>query len=109
MFCSLHSTTSTRKYLMTDISYEDAILGASVLSFDGRVLEMFNWQSGSAGRLNSKLLFVEVDGPDKKGRRSILFSCAPAGRGGGFRVMADESQWPRLEPLVTQVATAVSG
>ncbi|MDO9352353.1 MAG: hypothetical protein Q7T55_01570 [Solirubrobacteraceae bacterium] len=94
---------------MTDISYEDAILGASVLSFDGRVLEMFNWQSGSAGRLNSKLLYVEVEGPDKKGRRSIIFSCAPSKRGGGFRVLVDESQWPRLEPLVNEVSLAVTG
>jgi hypothetical protein len=94
---------------MTDISYEDAILGPSVLSFDGRVLEMFTWQSGSVGRLNSKLLYVTVDGPDKKGRRSVMFTCAPSKRGGGFRAMVDDAQWPRIEPLVDQVSVAVSG
>lgn len=88
---------------MPDIAYEDSVLGESVLAFDGRILEQFTWQSASTGRLISSQLHVEVKGPDRKGRRSIMFTTRPSGRGGGFHASVDEAGWALIEPLVEQL------
>lgn len=91
---------------MTDVAYEHHLLGASVLSFDGRVVENFTFQVGSAGRLILGLLHVSVDGPDRKGRTTAKFTAGANGRGGGFHVVADEANWALIEPLVREIEAA---
>jgi hypothetical protein len=53
------------------------------------------------------LLHVQVDEPNRKGRRQITFSCLPNRRGGGFTLWATEEQWPDVEPFVREVEAAV--
>lgn len=93
---------------MTDVHYEHSVLGESILSFDGRILEQFTWQEGSVGRLIVGLLTIEVDGPDRKGRRTVKCTTRPNGRGGGFHVVVDEANWGRIESLVLQAQAAAS-
>jgi hypothetical protein len=92
---------------MTDIAYEDEIHGSSVVAFDGRVLELFTWRTGSAGRLVKGMLFIEVDGPDRRGRRNVSCSCRPGFGGSGFRLTVSEQQWPALEPFFSQVVASL--
>jgi hypothetical protein len=73
----------------------------------GRVLELFTWRSGTAGRLVKGMLFIEVDGPDRRGRRNVNCSCRPGFGGGGFRLTVADHQWPRLEPFLTQVVASL--
>lgn len=94
---------------MTDVAYEHALLGDSILAFDGRILEHFTWQSGSDGRMIVGLLVVEISGPDRKGRYTVKCATRPNGRGGGFHVVVDEANWSRIEPLIREIQAATGG
>jgi hypothetical protein len=90
-----------------ELAHEDSLLGQTVLTFDGRVLEKFSERSATAERMIVGLLHIEVEGPDRKGRREVWFSCRPKRRGGGFRLMVSEEQWPGVEPFVRAVGAAL--
>jgi hypothetical protein len=64
-----------------------------VISFDGRVVEIFG---GSVRRFHVKLLTVRVPQPDKRGNRNIVF--VQAGQENVLPV--DEPTFGRLRPLL---------
>ncbi len=93
---------------MSDLQHDDSIIGRCILTFDGRVLELFNERTADAQRLIVGMLNVEVDQPDRKGRRDVKFTCNTGFRsGGGFRIVVDETQWPAVEPFVREVEAAL--
>lgn len=93
---------------MPDVTYEHAILGDCVISFDGRVAEHFTWQVGSASRVIVGLLEVTVKEPDRKGRITASVTTRPNGKGGGFTVVADQANWALVEPVIREIAAAGS-
>ena len=93
---------------MPDLTHDDPVLGRIVLTFDGRILEKFSERTATAERMIVGLLHVNVDGPDRKGRREVMFTCRPNKRGGGFTVWATDDQWPAVEPFVREVTAAVA-
>ena len=88
---------------MTDLAHHDPVLGACILTFDGRILELFSEREGTAGRMIVGLLHVTVDEPNRKGRRQISFATGPGRRGGGFTIWALDEQWAAVEPFVRKV------
>jgi hypothetical protein len=64
-----------------------------VVTFDGRVLEVFG---GSVRRFHVKLLTVTVSAPDKKGNRNITLQQA----GIDNSVPLDDAQFEALQPLL---------
>jgi hypothetical protein len=93
---------------MSDLAHEDPVLGRCIVTFDGRVLELFTERAGSDARLIAGMLHVDVSDPDRKGRREVTFSCAPRKRGGGFRLWVPQEQWDGVAPFVDEVAAAVA-
>ncbi len=92
---------------MDDFPHDDPILGPSIVSFDGHVVELFTERSGSVARLVAGMIFLQVDDPDRKGRREVWFTCGPNRRGGGFRLMFGEEQWAGFEPWLRQLAATL--
>ena len=92
---------------MTDFAYEDPILGPAVVTFDGRVLELFTEREASTARLIVGMLHVQVDDPDRKGRRDVWFTCGPRRRGGGCRLLLPAEEWERFEPWLAEVVAAL--
>jgi len=92
---------------MSDVRYDDAVIGPSLLAFDGRILELFTARDGSKHRMIVGMLFVTVDQPNRHGRREIRFRALPGFRGGGgFTIWVAPDQWSLVEPLLHEVRTA---
>jgi hypothetical protein len=92
---------------MSDVRYDDAMIGPCLLTFDGRILELFTARDGSKHRMIVGMLFVRVDEPNRHGRREISFRAAPGSRGGGgFTVFLAAEQWPVVQPFVDEVKEA---
>jgi hypothetical protein len=91
---------------MTDLPHSDPVIGRCLLTFDGRVLELFTEREGSKSRMIVGLLHVTVQEPNRKGRREVKFTGAAGGRGGGFAIWALDEQWSALEPFIREVRTA---
>jgi hypothetical protein len=92
---------------MSELVHADPVIGQVIFTFDGRVLEKFSERTATAERMILGLLHVQVDEPNRKGRRQVMFSCLPGGRGGGFTLWATEEQWPAVEPFVNEVTAAL--
>ena len=93
---------------MTDLRYEDAVLGPAMITFDGRILELFTERGASEQRMIVGMLNVDVGEPNRKGRREVKFTCGTGFRsGGGFTIWAEEHEWANLEPFVREVRAAL--
>jgi len=92
---------------MTDLPHKDPVIGRCLLTFDGRILELFSEREGSQSRLIVGMLYVTVDEPNRKGRREIKFTAGHGGRGGGFTIWALDEQWAAVEPFIREVNAAV--
>jgi hypothetical protein len=64
-----------------------------VVTFDGRVLEVFG---GSVRRFHVKLLTVTVSTPDKRGNRNVTLQQA----GIDNALPLDDAQFERFQPLL---------
>jgi hypothetical protein len=93
---------------MSDLAHDDSVQGPCIVTFDGRILELFTQRSAGAQRMIVGMLNLKVDGPDRKGRREVKFTCLPGFRsGGGFVLWVAEDQWPAVEPFVREVEAAL--
>lgn len=91
--------------MMREIRFADDNLGVCVLTFDGRVVEVFG-QNGSSSRLHVLLLTVDVRGPDRKDR--YVIDMAPVQRGhGSIRLVVPADVYAILEPVIAEVGSAV--
>lgn len=70
-----------------------------VVSFDGRVLEVFG---GSVRRFHVRLLSVTVSGPDKHGNRNVVLRQA----GIDNSLPVDEAAYQQLQPLLRALQSA---
>ena len=70
-----------------------------IVSFDGRVLEVFG---GSVRRFHVNLLSVTVSGPDKHGNRNVVLRQA----GIDNSLPVDEPAYAQLQPLLEALRSA---
>ena len=76
-----------------------------LLTFDGRVVEVFGFSGSESIRFHVLNLDLAVDGPDRKGRHTVRIE--PAMRGGGCHVAVPEEDWPEVGPFVDRVLAAM--
>ena len=76
-----------------------------LLTFDGRVVEVFGFSGSESIRFHVLNLDLSVDGPDRKGRYTLMIE--PAMRGGGCHVPVPEADWPAVSPFVDRVLAAM--
>jgi hypothetical protein len=87
---------------MHEVEFNDAIFGHVVVSFDGRVLELFRPGLGSAHRMHARhLARVEQSGPDRRGNYTADF--CPIQRG-GFKLTVPGDAWPQVTNLINTIA-----
>ena len=73
---------------MSDLHHDDPVQGPCIVTFDGRILELFTQREGGKERMIVGMLHVDVGEPNRKGRRDVKFTCAPGFRSGG-RLLPD--------------------
>ena len=76
-----------------------------LLTFDGRVVEVFGFSGSESIRFHVLNLELAVEGPDRKGRHTLRIE--PAMRGGGCHVPVPEADWPAVAPFVDRVLAAM--
>jgi hypothetical protein len=87
---------------MREVEFNDAIFGHVVVSFDGRVLELFRPGLGSVHRMHAPhLARVEQSGPDRRGNYTADF--CPTKRG-GFQLTVPGDAWPQVTELINTIS-----
>lgn len=76
-----------------------------LLAFDGRVVEVFGFASSESIRFHIANLSVNVDDPDRKGRRMVQLK--PATRGGGCAFQVETQEWAELAPFLDNITRAM--
>jgi len=82
--------------------------GARLLAFDGRVLEIFNFQVDGypvAVRFHISNMSLKIVGPNRKGRRSLRVEAPNCSLQVWVTVQADE--WATVGPFISRVAAAL--
>ncbi|HEX8122586.1 MAG TPA: hypothetical protein VF549_15105 [Solirubrobacteraceae bacterium] len=76
-----------------------------LLTFDGRVVEVFGFPGSESIRFHVLNLDLASDGPDRKGRYSVTLE--PASRGGGCQLDVPEEDWVAVGPFLDRVLAAM--
>ena len=90
-----------------DLAFSDELLGTVVVTFDGRVLEVFTERAGSVCRLVVGLLHVDAEEPDRKGRRRVLVRSMPGGEGSGATLTVGADDWAAVGAWVSALHAAL--
>jgi hypothetical protein len=84
-----------------------------LLTFDGQVLELFGYiavvttiHSSSNLRFHVHNLRIEVQSPDRKGRRDVRFALTSTS-GVSCQLRVEEAEWATVEPFLQRVAAAI--
>jgi hypothetical protein len=77
-----------------------------LLSFDGRVLEVFGYQGQDSVRYHAGNLLVDVGDPDKKGKRIVQLK--PRTKGVGCALGISTEDWARAAPLLERAQAAAA-
>jgi hypothetical protein len=93
---------------------ETARAGALLLTFDGQVLELFGWlrlNIAIGDQLNLRLhvaqLAIEIDDPDRKGRRRVTLKDTHSVA--ACDLVVEEADWPAVGGLLERVRAALTG
>lgn len=84
----------------------EAWAGESVLSFDGRVLEVFGYQGQDSVRYHAANLQIDVGDPDKHGKRIVQLK--PRTKGAGCALGISAEDWAGAGPLLEQARIAAT-
>lgn len=76
-----------------------------LLTFDGRVVELFGFPGSESIRFHVLNLELTVDGPDRKGRYELFIR--PASGAGGCRLDVPEADWTEVAPFIDRVLAAM--
>ena len=79
--------------------------GDVLLTFDGRVLEIFGFPGQESYRFHVKNMELTAEGPDKKGRYRATAMSAKGSGGCSLEVGADD--WPQVGPFLDRVLDAM--
>lgn len=84
--------------------FQDLIYGNVIVAFDGEVVELFG-KGPVARRIHRRMLGVQVSGPTTKGNYVVDLSQTVGG--GGVELSVAGSDWPNVEPLVSEISAAL--
>lgn len=93
---------------MSDVRFRDQNLGAMILCFDGRIVEVFSTRQSTAVRFHVGMLVLEVGEPDQKGRTRVDLAPVKPGHN-GVRLILDDSDRLLVEPLLDEIRLALTG
>ncbi|MDO9457217.1 hypothetical protein [Nocardioides sp.] len=88
------------------VKYEDATAGDVVVELTATTLSLYYWQFNEGVTLHLAMLTVEVEEPDRKGRRQVRVMARPGAVGAGFRLKVPEHEWRRVDALLELVGPA---
>ena len=83
------------------VTNDEIWVGESLLSFDGRVLEVFGYQGQDSVRYHAGNLLVDVGEPDKKGNRIVQLK--PRTKGVGCALGISMQDWAHAAPLLERI------
>jgi len=86
------------------VANDEVWVGESLLSFDGRILEVFGYQGQDSVRYHAGNLLVDVGEPDKKGKRIVQLK--PRTKGVGCVLGISTEDWPQAAPLLERIQAA---
>jgi hypothetical protein len=90
---------------MTEVEFEDYLLGEVIVAFDGRVVEVFRRDVVETFRAHVRQLHLEKTGPDRRGRHTVEFATTSRGRG-GFKLTVPPESWEQMAGFVAAVEAA---
>jgi hypothetical protein len=76
-----------------------------LLTFDGRVLEVFGFPDAASMRFHVRNMELAVEEADRKGRRTVTVK--PAMRGGGCAFDVPEGDWPAVGAFLDRVLALI--
>jgi hypothetical protein len=88
-----------------DANYE-VWVGDSLLSFDGRVLEVFGYQGQDSFRYHARNLLIDIGEPDKKGKRMVQLR--PRTKGVGCALAISMEDWAHAAQLLERLQEAAA-
>lgn len=77
----------------------------SLFTFDGRVVEVFGFPGADSMRFHVLNLVIEVDEPNRKGKRWLRMK--PHKGSGGMMVEVQPADWQVLGPFLDRVWAAI--
>ena len=90
---------------MNELAYVDPAQGDVVITFDGRVVELFVNGKASIARVHVQQLYLEAKGPHRKGFYEVDFNSSPNGLG-GFNTYVPGEAWPQFAAFLQTVSAA---
>jgi hypothetical protein len=81
-------------------------IDTTLVAFDGRVLEVFGFSGSESLRFHVRNIEIELQDPDRKGRRWLRIKPASPGSGGCMFEVGPED-WPHVGPFVDRVMAAI--
>ena len=88
------------------VKFEDESVGDVVLELSETTLGVHYARNSETPRMHLAMLSVSVDGPDRKGRRTVSVQAKPGAMGASFRLKVAEQDWPRVSALLDLVGPA---
>lgn len=90
---------------MAELALNDLILGQTLLSIEGRVVEYFTENHGSVGRVHLGQLHCVTTGPNDNGYYQVSVSPSASGQG-GFTITVEGASWIALAPMIAELESA---
>ena len=85
---------------------DEVWVGDSLLSFDGRVLEVFGYQGQDSVRYHVQNLLIDIGEPDRKGKRALQLK--PRTRGVACVLAISTEDWATAAQLLERVQAATA-
>jgi hypothetical protein len=88
------------------VANEEVWVGECLLSFDGRVLEVFGYPGQDSYRYHAGNLEIDVGEADKKGKRTVQLKPRTKGVGCAFGISIED--WADAAPLLERIQAATA-
>jgi hypothetical protein len=83
------------------VANDEVWVGDSLLTFDGRVLEVFGYQGQDSVRYHARNLVIDIGEPDKKGKRMLQLK--PRTKGVGCVLSISTEDWAHAAQLLERL------
>ncbi|MDQ3729291.1 MAG: hypothetical protein M3355_06840 [Actinomycetota bacterium] len=83
---------------------DEVWVGDSLLSFDGRVFEIFGYHGQDSIRYHARNLVIDIGDPNKKGK--LIVQLKPRTRGMGCALEISSEDWAHAAPLLERLQAA---
>jgi hypothetical protein len=87
---------------------QECWIGDNLLSFDGRIVELFGHPASPSARFHVENLDLDLADPDRRGDRTLTLRAATK-RSGGVAVVIPAADLEAAEPVLAAVFEAIPG